>query len=97
MACLALQETDQLMFETMAVLLSNKQNKNQNKASYFKFFFSFWLFDVFSFSFSIIITKISLQFQGKFCIVWWNLWFIKVEMEAGSPHWGMLFGFVILG
>lgn len=60
------------------------------KMKFFNVILNVWYFQLFL---SIIISKISLKFQEKFCIVWWNLWFIKVEMEFDSLHWGLFFGF----
>lgn len=73
------------------VAIQQVKLKMKTKKLFLKLFL-WWLFDIFSCS--IIISMISLQFQGEFFIVCWNLWLIKVEMEAGSPHWGLLFGFV---
>lgn len=68
MACLALQETDQLMFETMAVLLSNKQNKNQNEASYFKFFFHFDCLMFSAFLFPSLLQRFLYNFKANFVL-----------------------------
>lgn len=69
MGCLALQETDHLMFETMTVLLSKKLNLKRKQKKLFFIFFHVDSLIFSSFLFPSLFQRFLYNFKGNFVLL----------------------------